>query len=68
MTKQPKARIGSVVRLKRGDRKFLGVVKSFKDFGDVTVEGDYTVLLDVLWLQSPNLRWRPTLDEVEVLS
>ena len=68
MTKQPKVRIGSIVRLKRGNRKFLGMVKAFKDFGDVTVEGDYSVLLEVLWLQDPNLRYRPTLNEVEVLS
>ena len=61
-------RIGSLVRLKQGNVRFLGIVKSMKAFGDEMVSNDCTVMLNVFWMQDPDLKLRPLIEEVDVLS
>ncbi len=65
---KPAARIGSLVRLKQGNVRFLGIVKSMKEFGDEMVSNDCTVILNVFWMQDPGLKIRPLIEEVDVLS
>jgi hypothetical protein len=65
---KPAIRIGSIVRLKKGARNFLGIVKSFTSFGDETIPSDCVVVLNVFWLLDQGLSLRPLVEEVEVLS
>jgi|TARA_Y100000593_G_C4139942_1_gene251730 hypothetical protein len=62
-------RIGSIVRLKSSPNpRFLGLVKGYQTYGDPTVDGDYSVLLKVLWFYDLELNFKPWPEEVEVVS
>jgi hypothetical protein len=63
-----KIKKGSIVRLKKGNPSFLGLVKDLKVFGDELVTGDNTVILNVYWFMDPDCKVRPTVNEVELIS
>ena len=59
-------KIGSLIRYKKANGQFIGIVKGWKDWGSAA-EAESHIILDVLWLMDPSIDLNPRLDEVEFL-